>query len=100
MEDEKITFEKWDPADDIETKEDVIAMLEVALEEKDPNFLLSVIGDIARSKGMSQLSKELNLNRKGLYKSFSRGGNPSFLTVTKVLDSLGYGISVYQKKAS
>jgi len=90
----------WDPADDINTKEDVIGILQAALEENDPKFLLSVIGDIARSKGMTQLSKELNLNREGLYESLSAKGNPSFLTVANVLDNLGYGISIYQKKAS
>jgi len=98
MKDEKITFEKWDLADDIKTKEDVIGILEAALEENDPDFLLSVIGDIARSKGMTQISRELNLNRKGLYKSFSAKGNPSFATVMSVLDNLGFGVSIYQKK--
>jgi len=98
--DEKVTFEKWDAADYIETKEDVIEYLAVAMEEKDPVFLLTAIGDIARSKGMTQISRELNLDRKGLYKSFSHGGNPSFITVAKVLDNLGYGINIYQKKAS
>ena len=97
---EKVTFEKWDLADEIKTGEDVAGVLEAALEEDDPALLLSVIGDIARSKGMSQLARELNLSRKGLYKSFSKEGNPSFLTVMDVLDNLGYGISIHQKKAS
>jgi probable addiction module antidote protein len=97
---EKVTFEDWDPADDIETKEDVAAILEVALEENDPEFLLSVIGDIARSKGMAQLARELDVDRAGLYKSFSPEGNPSFLTVVKVLNKLGFGLSIHQKKAS
>jgi probable addiction module antidote protein len=97
---EKVTFEKWDPADDIETKEDVIATLEVALEENDPEFLLSVIGDIARSKGMVRLAKELNLDRKGLYTALSSEGNPSFITVVKILDNLGFQLSIRQKKAA
>ncbi|MFP3041481.1 putative addiction module antidote protein [Treponema primitia] len=67
---EKVTVKDWDPAEYIETKEDVIACLEAALEENDPEFLLSTIGDIARSKGMTQIAQELNLNREGLYKSF------------------------------
>jgi probable addiction module antidote protein len=46
---------------------------------------------------MVQLAKELNLNRKGLYKAFSEKGNPSFLTVVKVLDSLGFRLKVEQK---
>jgi probable addiction module antidote protein len=97
---EKVTVADFDPADYIETKEDVIATLEAALAENDPEFLLSVIGDIARSKGMVQLARELNLDRTGLYKAFSSGGNPSFITVVKVLDNLGFKLSVQQKKAS
>jgi probable addiction module antidote protein len=97
---EKVTVKDWDPAEYIETKEDVIACLEAALEENDPEFLLSTIGDIARSKGMTKIAQELNLNREGLYKSFSPEGNPSFLTVVKVLNNLGFGLSIHQKKAS
>ena len=97
---EKEIFEEWDPADDIETSEDVIAVLEAALEENDPEFLLSVIGDIARSKGMLKLAKDLNLDRRGLYRAFSPDGNPYFLTVVKVLDNLGFKLSIKQKQAS
>jgi len=96
---EKITFSDWDPAEVIETKEDVISILEVTLEENDPDFLLSVIGDIARSKGMTQIAKELNLDRKGLYKSLAPDGNPSFKTVFKLLDLLGLRLKMELKTA-
>jgi len=92
------TYE-WNPADDIKTKDDVIGILAAAIEENDPKFLFSVIGDIARSKGMSKIARELNLNREGLYESLSAKGNPSFATVMSVLDNLGYGINIYQKQA-
>jgi probable addiction module antidote protein len=52
---EKITFDDWDPADEIETREDVLAYIEVALERNDPEFLLRTIGYIARSKGIPRL---------------------------------------------
>jgi probable addiction module antidote protein len=100
MDREKVTFDDWDLADDIETKEDVIGMIEAALEENDPEFMLSVIGDIARSKGMAQLARELNMDRAGLYRSFSPDGNPYFLTVVKVLDNLGFKLSIQRKRAS
>jgi probable addiction module antidote protein len=100
MNGEKVTFEAWDLADDIETKEDVIGIIGAAIEENDPEFLLSVIGDIARSKGMSQLARELNMDRAGLYRSFSPDGNPYFLTVIKVLDHLGFRLSIQRKQAS
>jgi probable addiction module antidote protein len=96
---ERVTFSDWDPAKYINAKDDVIALLEVALEENDPDFLLSVFGDIARSKGMSKIAKELNLDRKGLYKSLAPDGNPSFKTVFKLLDILGLRIRLEQKSA-
>ena len=95
----KVTVSNWDPAEVIETKEDVTAFLEGALKENDLEFLLETIGHIARSKGMVKLAKELNLNRKGLYKAFSGEGNPSFFTVAKVLDNLGFRLNI-ERKAS
>jgi len=87
----------WDMADHINTKEDVIAYLEAALEENDTALLLSVLGDIARSKGMAQIAKDLNLARESLYRSLSQDGNPSFSTIVKVLDNLGFQLSIRQK---
>jgi probable addiction module antidote protein len=97
---EKTTFAEYVPTDYIETKEDVLAHLEVVMEENDPELLLRTIGYIARSKGMAQIAHDLKLDRAGLYKAFSEGGNPSFLTVVRVLDKLGYGISFCQKTAA
>ena len=95
MKPEKTTV--WDMAEHINTKEDVIGYLEAALEENDTEFLFEVIGDIARSKGMAQIAKELNLARESLYRSLSQDGNPSFNTIVKVLDNLGFQLSVRQK---
>ncbi len=94
---EKITVSDWNLADEIKTREDVIGILEAALEENDMEFLFSVIGDIARSKGMVQIARELNLNRESLYRSLSQDGNPSFSTIVKVLDNLGFQLSIKQK---
>ena len=94
---EKVTFAKWDPAEVLTTKGRVIAYLEAALEENDPDFLLSAIGDIARSKGMTQVARELNIDRKGLYKALAPDGNPSFKTIFKLIDLLGFQLSVKQK---
>jgi len=96
---EKITFSKYDTAEYINSKEDVIAFLEAAIEENDPDFLLSAFGDIARSRGMSKIAKELNLDRKGLYKALAPDGNPSFKTVFKLLDLLGMRVRLEPKSA-
>ena len=93
----KVTFAKYDTAEVINDKEDVLAFLEFALEENDPEYLLSTIDAIARSKGMTKLAKELKLSRKGLYKSLAPDGNPSFKTVFKLIDLLGLQIKLMPK---
>ena len=87
----------WDMAENINTKEDVTAYLEAALEENDTEFLFKIIGYIARSKGMAQIASDLNLNRESLYRSLAPEGNPSFITVAKVLNNLGYQLSIKEK---
>jgi len=79
----------WDPAEHLETEEDMAAYLEAALEEGDPALVAAALGDIARAKGMSQIARETGLGRESLYKALSAEGNPEFATVLKVLRSLG-----------
>jgi probable addiction module antidote protein len=85
---------KWDMADNIKTKEDVVLYLEAALEENDPELLLATLGDISRSKGMTHLARELNVSRESLYVSLSENGNPSFTTIFKLLNILGFHLSI------
>jgi probable addiction module antidote protein len=94
---EMLKTTKWDLAKQIKTKDDVFGIIDAALEENDTALLLAVIGDIARSKGMSQVAKDVNLARESLYRSLSPNGNPSFSTVTKILDNLGFCLSIKQK---
>ena len=89
---------KYDTADYINTKEDVAVCLAVALGENDTAFFLKTIGIIARSKGMAQIARKLNLSRESLYQSLSPDGNPSFETVLRVLSIFGYKFSIEQKK--
>jgi probable addiction module antidote protein len=49
---------------------------------------------------MTQIARELNLDRASLYKSLSPAGNPSFLTVMKVLDNLGFRLRIEQKASA
>jgi probable addiction module antidote protein len=91
---------KWDMADFIDTKEDVIAHLSLALEENDIDFLLNVLNALARSKGMAQIAADLGVSREGLYKSLSPGSNPAFGTIVKTLDNLGFKLNIELKHAS
>jgi probable addiction module antidote protein len=62
----KTTTLPWDPAEHLETEEDMAAHLEAALEEGDPSLVAAALGDIARAKGMTQLARDTGLGRESL----------------------------------
>ena len=47
------------------------AYLNAALEHGDTSVIAAALGDVARAKGMTQLSKETGITRDGLYKALS-----------------------------
>lgn len=79
----------WDPAEHLETEEDMAAYLNVALEEGDLSLIMATLGDIARARRMAMVAQETGLGRESLYKSLSADGNPEFGTVLKVMHALG-----------
>jgi probable addiction module antidote protein len=86
-----LKLRKWDTAEHLKTDEDMAAYLEACLEEAgdDAAFIAKALGNIARAKGMTQLSKDTGLGRESLYKALSGEGNPSFATILKVTHALG-----------
>ena len=87
---------KWDSAEHLKTDEDMAACLEACLQEAgdDAAFIANALGNIARAKGMTQLSKDTGLGRESLYKALSGEGNPSFATILKVTHALGLKLHV------
>ena len=83
------TFSRYDAADYLKSVEDVIAYLEVAMEDGDAAVIATALGNIARARGMMQLARETGITREGLYKALSADGNPSLGTVLKVMKALG-----------
>ena len=90
-----LKLRKWDSAEHLKTDEDMALYLEACLQEAgdDAAFLAKALGNIARAKGMSQLSRDTGLGRESLYKALSGEGNPSFATILKVVNALGLKLS-------
>ena len=86
-----LKLRKWDSAEHLKTDEDMAAYLEACLQEAgdDAAFIAKALGNIARAKGMTQLSKDTGLGRESLYKALSGEGNPSVATILKVTHALG-----------
>ena len=79
----------WDPAEHLETEEDMAAYLNAALEEGDPRLTIAALEDMARAKGRAEVAQETGMGRENLYKLLSVNDNPEFATVLKVVRALG-----------
>ncbi len=79
----------WDAAEYLETKEDMAAYLEAALEDGDPALVVAALRDIARSQGITHLARETGLEDETLEKALFSEGNPELATVLKVIQALG-----------
>ena len=89
----------FDPANYLETEEDILYYLEAAMEGNDPKHIASAFGDVARSKGMTEVANKAGLGRQALYSALSENGNPTLETLTAVLSALGLELTV-QKRAA
>ena len=82
---------RHDVSEHLRTPEEMAAYLGVCLEEAhgDARFIAKALGDIARSKGMSQVALASGLSRESLYKALSGDRSPSLDTALRVIKALG-----------
>ena len=85
---------KFDAAEYLKSEAHIQAYLEAALEENDPVFFQQALGTVARARGMQAVADKAEATRAGLYKALSADGNPEFATVLRVVNALGYRLTV------
>jgi probable addiction module antidote protein len=86
---------KFEVLDYLKTEKDIAEYLNVILEEGDYKFLPLELADIARArKAMTKAAKAAGVSRTSLYQSLSENGRPSFETIAKVANTLGYRIAL------
>jgi probable addiction module antidote protein len=88
---------EWDVAEVLETKEDIIACLEVAFQQNDTEFLLEALKAVARSGGIAEIARELGADRNELYKLLVEDEEPSLSAVLKLLDILHLRLKLVKK---
>jgi len=95
---EQLKTSRWDASEFLESQEDIDAYLEAAFETGDPKQITKALGNVAKVQGVMNIANKTGLAREHLYTSFSENGNPTLLTLTTVIDSLGYQLAVIPKK--
>jgi len=94
-----VKLRPFDPAEHLRTEEDILYYLEAAMEGNDAKHIASALGDVARSKGMSEIARKAGVGRQALYSALSENGNPTLETLTSVLSALGLQLSVHKRAA-
>lgn len=82
-------LKEYDIAEHLNSEEEMQMYLNEIIEGGDPTLVLSALGDIARARNMSQLSREVGMSREGLYHALSGKGNPTFSAMMKITKALG-----------
>ena len=90
----KTTTKKWDTSEYLDSPEMIQEYLKISFEEGDTEQLLVAIGNVAKAQGMTEIAKKTNLGRQNLYKALSADSSPKFDTVKKVVEALGYKLSI------
>jgi probable addiction module antidote protein len=91
---------EFDAAEYLNSEDDVAAYLTTILEENDAALLAAALGDIARSRGMTQVAKDSGITREALYKALRPGSEPRFDTVSRVCAALGVRLVAQSTHAS
>lgn len=79
----------FDAASYLETEDEIAAFLTDILEANDAGLLASALGDVARSRGMTEIAKKAGISREALYKALRADSAPRFDTISRVLAALG-----------
>ena len=96
----KLVTTPFDAAKYIREPEDVIDFLNDALESGHAPYIAAVLGDVARSQGMTRLAAKTGVNRQALYTALSENGNPTLETLLKVLGAMGVRLRVETAEAA
>ena len=70
------------------------AYVEAVMELDDPAALLVALRHVANSHGMAEVARRADVGDKTLFKALSAEGNPTLISVHKVLAAVGLRLSV------
>lgn len=96
-----IDTQPWDPVEGLESPKDQQEYLRAALAgpEEGTGYLVAIVGDIARARGMVEIARLAGISEKEMFESFIEGGKPSPAALEKVVAALGCKLTEHHKTA-
>ncbi len=89
----------WDPVPWLKTPERQQGYLEAALAdpEEGTGYLVEVVRDIARARGMVEIARLASISEEEMFESFAKDGNPSPAALEKVVAALGCKLTEHKE---
>lgn len=91
---------KWDASEYLDSPEALLAYIEAAFEDGDPEVIKHALGNVARARGMTAIAKEAGVTREALYKALSEKGDPKLSTLLGVMKALGFTLTASKNEAA
>jgi probable addiction module antidote protein len=89
----------FDAAEYLDSPEMIAAYLTEALESNDQALITKAIGNVARSRGMTEVAERAGVSRENLYRALRGDVKPEFDTIIKVIHALGLNLVAQPKNA-
>ncbi len=89
-----LKIKPFDIAEHLTKPEDIREFLQETLETGNEADFIHALNTAARARGMTEVAKLAGVTRASLYKSLADGGNPNFVTVSRVAKALGCKLQV------
>ena len=89
----------FDPAEYLGSEDDIVEYINSWMEDGSPREIARALGDVARSKGVTEVSVGTGAGQQALFAALSEDGNPTLEMLTAVLDALDLELCVKKKAA-
>ncbi len=91
---EDLVITEFQPSDYFDSDDMAREYLDNAFSSGNPEQALYALGQVAKYRGIDKISNETGLARSSLYRYFSGKGNPSFMNIQRVVNSLNMNLHV------
>ena len=79
---------------DLADPQEAAAYLNAALEDGDQQIFLLALRDVAEARGITQVARDVRLNRENMYRILSPTGNPQLTSLNSLLRGVGLRLAV------
>jgi probable addiction module antidote protein len=89
-----VSLPEFDASSYLDSEQAIAEYLTAIIDDGDSALLAAALGDIARTRGMTEIANSAGMTREALYKALRSDSKPRFDTISKVCKALGVRLHV------